>query len=76
MGLKFVQFSKNSSYHSGIKQSPYKALFGCDPRAGLQSTRLPTEMLDQTMTESDLFAAIQPESTSSTTQPSLSQATD
>ena len=27
VGLKFVQFMKNTSYHSGIKQSPYSALF-------------------------------------------------
>ena len=28
MELRFVQFQKNSSYYSGIKQSSYKALFG------------------------------------------------
>ena len=25
IGLRFVQFHKNCSYHSGIKQTPYKA---------------------------------------------------
>lgn len=58
-GLKFVQFSKNSSYHTGIKQTPYKALFGNDPSIGLSSTRLPTEVLERMVTESDLFAALQ-----------------
>lgn len=27
-GLRFVQLQKNRSYHSGIKQTPYEALFG------------------------------------------------
>lgn len=38
VGLKFVQFSKNTSHHSGINQSPYLALFGGAPRVGLRST--------------------------------------
>src|ERR1043165_7601309 len=33
VGLKFVQFSKNTSHHSGINQSPYLALFGGPPRS-------------------------------------------
>jgi hypothetical protein len=62
-GLKFVQFSKNSSYHTGIKQTPYKALFGSEPRVGLRSTSLPTEVLERMTTESDLFAALQESTT-------------
>ncbi|XP_023312526.1 KRAB-A domain-containing protein 2-like [Anoplophora glabripennis] len=31
-GLRYVQFMKNPAFHSGIKQSPYKALFGIEPR--------------------------------------------
>ncbi|KAL8583081.1 hypothetical protein ACOMHN_051245 [Nucella lapillus] len=38
MGIRFVQFMKNSSHHDGIKRSPYKALFGTDPKVGLAST--------------------------------------
>ncbi|XP_049886670.1 KRAB-A domain-containing protein 2-like [Pectinophora gossypiella] len=30
-GLRYVQFMKNRAFHSGIKQSPYKALFGIEP---------------------------------------------
>jgi len=56
-GLKFVQFMKNTSHHSGINQTPYKALFGCDPRSGLRSTTLPTEVLEKLVTEEDLEAA-------------------
>jgi hypothetical protein len=28
VGIKFVQFQKNLSYHSGIKRTPYKAMLG------------------------------------------------
>ncbi|XP_045447725.1 uncharacterized protein LOC123656048 [Melitaea cinxia] len=31
-GLRYIQFMKNRAYQSGIKQSPYKALFGIEPR--------------------------------------------
>ncbi|XP_066969114.1 KRAB-A domain-containing protein 2-like [Macrobrachium rosenbergii] len=57
MGLRFVHFQKNSSYHSGIKQSPYKALFGVDARVGLRSTALPEEVLKTMITEEDLLGA-------------------
>ena len=57
MGLKFVQFQKNTSYHSGIKQSSYKALFGVEARIGLHSTALPEEVLKTMITEDDLLGA-------------------
>ena len=57
VGLKFVQFRKNSSFHSGIKQSPYMALFGSDPRVELRSTALPTEILERMVSEDDLISA-------------------
>src|ERR1051325_8704923 len=57
VGLKFVQFSKNSSFHSGIKQSPYMAMFGSDPRVGLRSIALPTEILERMVSEDDLISA-------------------
>lgn len=47
MGIKFVQFSKNRSLHAGIKRSPYKAMFGCDPRSGLESINLPNSVFLQ-----------------------------
>ena len=31
-GLQFVQFMKNRAYHSGIKRTPYKAMFGVKPK--------------------------------------------
>ena len=57
MGLKFVQFQKNTSYHSGIKQSPSKALFDVEARVGLRSTALPEEVLKTMVTEEDLLGA-------------------
>lgn len=64
VGLKFVQFNKNTSYHTGIKQSPYLALFGGNPRVGLRSTALPTEILERMVSEDDLIAAFNPHQTS------------
>ena len=57
MELRFVQFQKNSSYHSGIKQSPYKALFRTEVKVGLRSNTLPTEILERIVSEDDLIAA-------------------
>ena len=57
MGLHFIQFQNNSSYHTGIKQSPYKALFGTEVKVGLRSNNLPTEILDRMVSEDDLIAA-------------------
>lgn len=57
MGIRYVQFQKNSSYRSGIKRSPYKAPFGVEPRVGLCSTPLPNEVLETMVTEDDLFGA-------------------
>jgi len=58
VGLKFVQCSKNSSYHSGIQQ--YKASLGNQPHVGLRSTSLPQEILVRMVTEDDLMAAFSP----------------
>jgi len=54
VGLKFVQFMKNSSHHSAINQTPYKAMFGCEPRVGLRSTNIPVEVLENMISEEDL----------------------
>ncbi|KAI6660053.1 KRAB-A domain-containing protein 2-like [Oopsacas minuta] len=58
-GLRFVQFQKNSGYRSGIKQSPFKALFGRDAQVGLRSASLPSEILERLVSEDDLMAAYQ-----------------
>lgn len=54
IGLQFVQFQKNSSHHRVIGRSPYKALFGNDPKVGLATSNLPIEILQKLVTEEDL----------------------
>ena len=57
-GIKFVQFHKNSSLHSGIKRAPYAAMFGCDVKVGLTSSSLPTELIERMVSEDDLLSAL------------------
>ena len=56
IGLKFTQQQKNCSHHSGINQTPYKALFGENPKVGLTSSSLPAEILERLQSEDDLLA--------------------
>lgn len=58
-GLRYVQFMKNRAYHSGIKQSPYKALFGIEPRVGLSTSSLPQEIINYIQDEDDLRKTIE-----------------
>ncbi|KAK6186726.1 hypothetical protein SNE40_006006 [Patella caerulea] len=60
VGLKFVQFQKNSSYHSGIKRTPFAALLGSDAKVGLTTSRLPAEIISRLQTEEDLLNTISP----------------
>ncbi|KAK6175839.1 hypothetical protein SNE40_014219 [Patella caerulea] len=57
VGLKFFQFQKNSSLHSGITRSPFAALFGSDARIGLSSSTNPREILEKLQLEDDRLAA-------------------
>ena len=57
VGIKFVQFLKNSSLHSGIQRSPFSALFGCDAKVGLTTSSLPEEILERMHSEEDLLTA-------------------
>ena len=54
IGIKFVQFQKNLSYHSGITQTPYKAMFGVEAKVGLTSSSLPDEIISKINTKDDL----------------------
>jgi hypothetical protein len=56
VGIKFVQFQKNLSYHSGIKRTPYKAMFGVEAKVGLTSSSLPDEIISKISTEERLLA--------------------
>jgi len=42
ISLEFVQFQKKISNHRVIGRSPYKALFGSDPKIGLTTSKLPS----------------------------------
>ncbi|XP_066971895.1 KRAB-A domain-containing protein 2-like [Macrobrachium rosenbergii] len=50
IGIKFVQFQKNSSFHSGIGRAPYTAMFGCDAKVGLATSSLPQEIIQRMQT--------------------------
>ncbi|XP_062569481.1 SCAN domain-containing protein 3-like [Saccostrea cucullata] len=63
-GIKFVQFQKNRRDHSGIKRSPYEAMFGCAPKIGLSSSSIPEEILLTLQQEEDLQIH-EPQNTSS-----------
>nr|XP_022900153.1 KRAB-A domain-containing protein 2-like [Onthophagus taurus] len=57
-GLRFVQFMKNRAFHSGIKQSPYRAIFGSEPKVGLMTSNLPLEVISKLEDEEQLQVAI------------------
>ena len=58
-GLRFVQFMKNRSLHSGIKRSPYEAMFGVTPKVGLSDAPLPESVLRTLKTEEELEMALE-----------------
>lgn len=45
VGCYFVQYSKNSSFHRIIGRSPYRALFGADPKTILKGTNIPDSVI-------------------------------
>lgn len=52
--LKFVQIMKNRSYHKGIKQTPYEALFGSKMKLGLRTSNFPEETISSLQCEEEL----------------------
>lgn len=70
VGLKFVQQQKNCAHHAGINRTPYEAMFGENPKVGLTSSSLPSEMLERLQSEDDLRALLHLTSpTEPTTEP-------
>jgi hypothetical protein len=49
---------KNRSLHSGIKQSPYKAMFGIEPRVELTTSELPSAIIKNIQDEDELQKVI------------------
>ncbi|XP_063592517.1 uncharacterized protein LOC134769708 [Penaeus indicus] len=58
IGIKFVQFQRNSSLHAGIRRSPYADMFGCKAKVGLTSSSLPDEVIQRMQCEDDLLAVL------------------
>lgn len=58
IGLKFVQLRKNHSHHTGIKCTPYKALFGIETPLGLSSTNIPVEEWSKLESAKQLFETV------------------
>jgi hypothetical protein len=56
--LPFVQFAKNTTYHEGIRQSPYEALFGVKPKRGIASSSLPRGQIANIETEEQVEAYV------------------
>ncbi|KAK9885594.1 hypothetical protein WA026_012353 [Henosepilachna vigintioctopunctata] len=54
-----VSFQKNSSYHSKIARTSYKALFGEDPKLGLSSTYLSKNIISKLENVEDLQKLIE-----------------
>jgi len=57
-GLCFVQMQKNNSFHQGIQQSPFEALFGRKAQWGLTTPLLPASISAALRTEEDVEAAL------------------
>lgn len=55
VGLQFVQWQKNCSFHRTIGRSPYKALLGCEPKVGLASSNIPSALAKTLTTEEELM---------------------
>ena len=60
LGVKFVQFHKNSAHNAGIQRSSYEAMFGCKVKVGLTSTSLPAEVIGILHREEDVLALVAP----------------
>ena len=53
-GLRFIQIKKNRALHSGIKTSPYEAVFGTAQRIGPGDSPLTEDMYSSIETEEEL----------------------
>ncbi|KFD47050.1 hypothetical protein M513_12038 [Trichuris suis] len=63
--LRFVQLIKNRAFHSGIRRTPYEALFGCKAKVGLATSSFLTsssvfqDVLQDIQTEEQLEEMIE-----------------
>ena len=63
--FRFVQWQKNSAF---IGQTPYKAMFGVEPRLGIRNSQLPDQIWDMLETEEQLEEAMRDHSTEMDTE--------
>ena len=54
-GLRFAQSKRNRAFHTGIKRSPYGAMFGVPQRIGLADSKLSKDMYESIETEEELL---------------------
>ncbi|XP_050056210.1 KRAB-A domain-containing protein 2-like [Aphis gossypii] len=59
IGVYFVQWQKNISYHRIVGRSPCRTLFGTEPKIGLSSTNLPAEIIQKSSSEEDFENILQ-----------------
>ncbi|XP_025412805.1 KRAB-A domain-containing protein 2-like [Sipha flava] len=57
--LRFVHVMKNSAFHSGIKRSPYEAMFGCTMKMGLATSSIPKNVITELINEDDLIFVLE-----------------
>ena len=53
-GLRFIQSKKNRALHSGIKTTPYEAMFGAAQRIGLGDSPLTEDMYSSIETDEEM----------------------
>ncbi|GFU78453.1 KRAB-A domain-containing protein 2 [Trichonephila clavipes] len=70
-GLPFVQFAKNTTYHEGIHQSPYEAMFSVKAKRGI-TYFLPSEQIANIETANTFETEEQLEDTGNTSEKNLS----
>ncbi|KFD49282.1 hypothetical protein M513_09834 [Trichuris suis] len=56
---KLTDGARDYGFHSGIKRTPYEALFGCKAKVGLATSSLPQDVLQDIQTEEQLEEIIE-----------------
>ncbi|XP_064106794.1 KRAB-A domain-containing protein 2-like [Macrobrachium nipponense] len=57
-GLRFVQWQKNTRFHSGIGRTPYEAMYGEKAHLGISAVNIPEEIMEGMETEEQLAEAL------------------
>ena len=57
-GLRFIQWQKNTRYHTGVGRTPYEAMFGQKLHLGITAANLPEDVEQELETEEQLAEAL------------------